>query len=76
MRRSFKVFEQFLGCRAYEKWASLVAQMVNNSMRDLTLIPGLGRSSGKGNSILARKIPWPEEPGRLQSMGLQRAGHN
>ena len=23
-------------------------------------------------SILARKIPWMEEPGRLQSMGLQR----
>ena len=28
------------------------------------------------SSILAWKIPWPEEPGRLQSMGLQRVGHN
>ena len=27
-------------------------------------------------SILAWRIPWTEEPGRLQSMGLQRAGHN
>ena len=27
-------------------------------------------------SILAWKIPWTEEPGRLQSMGLQRVGHN
>ena len=27
-------------------------------------------------SILAWKIPWMEEPGRLQSMGLQRVGHN
>ena len=27
-------------------------------------------------SILARKIPWAEEPGGLQSMGLQRVGHN
>ena len=25
------------------------------------------------SSILAWKIPWMEEPGRLQSMGLQRA---
>ena len=25
-------------------------------------------------SILARRIPWTEEPGRLQSMGLQRVG--
>ena len=27
------------------------------------------------SSILAWRIPWTEEPGRLQSMGLQRAGH-
>ena len=27
-------------------------------------------------STLAWKIPWMEEPGRLQSMGLQRVGHN
>ena len=26
--------------------------------------------------ILAWKIPWTEEPGRLQSMGSQRVGHN
>ena len=26
------------------------------------------------SSILAWKIPWTEEPGRLQSMGLQRVG--
>ena len=25
---------------------------------------------------LAWKIPWMEEPGRLQSMGLQRVGHD
>ena len=25
--------------------------------------------------IIAWKIPWTEEPGRLQSMGLQRVGH-
>ena len=27
------------------------------------------------SSILAWKIPWTEEPGRLQSTGLQRVGH-
>ena len=27
------------------------------------------------SSILAWKIPWAEEHGRLQSMGLQRVGH-
>ena len=28
------------------------------------------------SSTLAWKIPWMEEPGRLQSMGSQRAGRN
>ena len=39
------------------------------------LIPGLGRSPGKGmathSSVLAWEIPWTEEPGRLQSMASQ-----
>ena len=47
---------------------------------DPHLIPGLGRSTGKGiatyRSILAWRIPWTEEPDRLQSMGLQRVGHD
>ena len=28
------------------------------------------------SSILAWKIPWTEEPGRVQSVGLQRVGHD
>jgi len=28
------------------------------------------------SSILAWKIPWTEDPGRLQFIGLQRVGHN
>ena len=28
------------------------------------------------SSILAWRIPWTEEPGRLQSAGSQRVGHN
>ena len=47
---------------------------------DLGLIPGLGRSLEKEmathSSILAWRIPRMEEPGRLQSMGSQRVGHN
>ena len=43
-------------------------------------IPGLGRSPGEGNgthsNTLAWRIPWREEPGRLQSMGSQRVGHD
>ena len=28
------------------------------------------------SNILAWKIPWAEDPGKLQSMELQRIGHN
>ena len=43
-------------------------------------IPESGRSPGEKmatySSILAWKIPWTEEPCRLQSMGSQRVGHD
>ena len=44
---------------------------------DLGLIPGSGRSPGKGNGnplqYSCPGIPWTEEPGGLQSMGLQKS---
>ena len=43
--------------------------------RDTDLIPGSGRSpgeaSGNHSSILVQKIPWTEDPGRLQPTGSQ-----
>ena len=36
----------------------------------------LGKEMGTHSSTLAWKIPWTEEPGSLQSMGLQRVGHD
>ena len=41
-------------------------------------IPGLAleKEMATHSSILAWKIPWTENPGRLQSMGSQRVGHN
>ena len=46
---------------------------------DLGSIPGLGRwekEMATHSSTLAWKIPWTEECSRLQSMGLQRVGHD
>ena len=44
--------------------------------RDTGSIPGSGRPpavvNGNHSSVLAWEIPWTEEPGRLQSVGLQR----
>ena len=36
----------------------------------------LERGTDTHCSILAWRISWAEEPGRLQSMGMQRVGHN
>ena len=46
-------------------------------MRDMSLIPGSGRSPERGHgnhySILSWRIPWTEEPGGLQSIGSQKS---
>ena len=63
--------------------ASLVAQRLKRlpGMRE-TRIQSLGREDPLGKEMathsrtLAWRIPWREEPGRLQSMGLQRVGHD
>ena len=36
----------------------------------------LGKGMAIHSSILAWRIPWTEEPGGLQSLGLQRVGHD
>ena len=61
----------------------MVAQMVKSppamqeaQVQSLGWEDPLGKGMSTHSSILAWRIPWTEEPGRLQSMGLQRAGHN
>ena len=63
--------------------ASLVAQMVKNlPVMQVTRVQSLGREDplekemGTHSSTLAWKIPWTEEPRKLQSMGSQRVGHD
>ena len=64
-----------------ENRASLVAQMVKNLpsmqktwVRSLGWEDTLKKEIATHSSILAWRIPWTEEPGRLQSMGSQRVG--
>ena len=62
---------------------TLVAQMVKNlpAMQE-TWVWSLGwkdpleKGMATHSNILAWRIPWTEEPGRLQSMGSQRVGHD
>ena len=64
-------------------WASLVAQRIKRlpAMQE-TQVRSLGREDplekemATRSSILARRIPWTEEPGGLQSTGSQRVGHD
>ena len=63
------------------EWASLIAQSVNSlpAMQE-TQVRFLGREDPLKqemeihSSVLARRIPWTEEPGRLQSLGSQESG--
>ena len=63
--------------------ASLIAQLVKNlSAMHETWVRSLGQENSVEKemathcNILAWEIPWTEDPGRLQSMGLQRVGHD
>ena len=63
-------------------WTSLVAQTVNLPTIQETWVQSLGREDtlekekATHSSTLAWRIPWREEPGRLQSMGSKRVGHD
>ena len=78
MFNTLQIIEQFLNNRT-----SLVAQIVKHlSTMQETRVQSLGREDplekemAIHSSIIALKIPWTEEPGRLQSMGSQRVGHD
>ena len=64
-------------------WTSLVVQSVKNLpavqktwVQSLGWDNPLGKEMANHFNIVAWKIPWTEEPGGLQSMGLQRVRHD
>ena len=66
----------------FQLFASLVAQTVKclpamweTWVRSLGQEDPLEKEMATHSSTLAWKIPWTEEPGRLQSMGSQRVRH-
>ena len=50
--------------------------MQDTQLRSLSWEDPLEKEMAIHSSTLAWKIPWTEEPGRLQSMGSQRVGHD
>ena len=72
-----------IGYPPHYSWGSLVAHMVKNlSVKQEMQAQSLGwedpleEGMATHSSILAWRIPWTEEPGRLPSMGSQRVRHN
>ena len=51
-------------------------ELLDMQVRSLGQEDLLEKEMATHSSILAWEIPWTEEPGRLQSMESQRAGHN
>ena len=53
-----------------------LSTMRETRVRSLVWEDPLEKEMAIHSSTIAWKIPWTEEPGRLQSMGLQRVGHD
>ena len=75
--------ERTVGTHSFIFNTSLVAQMVKRlpatretRVRSLGWEDLLEKETATHSSTLAWRIPRTEEPGRLQSMGLQRVGHD
>ena len=80
LQKKCSIFYSIVCCAAKQ---SLVAQTVKNlptvqesKVRSLCQEDPLEKGMATHSSILAWKIPWTEEPGRVQSMGLHRVGHD
>ena len=53
-----------------------LSTMQESRVRSLDWEDPLEKEMAVHSSTIAWKIPWTEEPARLQSMGLQRVGHD
>ena len=53
-----------------------LSAMLETRVRSLGREDPLKKEMATHSSTLAWKIPWTEEPGRLQSMGSQRVRHD
>ena len=81
--KPWQLREQYKGQKPSLPWIYLVAQSVKNPPAiQETRVQSLGwedpleKGMATHSSILAWRIPWAEEPGGLQSVGLQRVRHD
>ena len=80
--RQFKPETQFFGWISSNKGGFANSPVSKESAMQETWVRFLGwedtleKEMATHSSILTWRIPWTEEPGRLQSMGLQRVRHD
>ena len=66
-----------VGCISQVSWLVKNPPVNTGDTKDVGSIPELGMEDiATHSNILAWRIPWTEEPGGLQSMGLQRIAHD
>ena len=65
-------------CQAFPlaQTVKCLPSMWETQVRSLGWEDALKKQMATQSSTLAWKIPWMEEPGRLQSLGSQRVGHD
>ena len=77
---SIMIFISFLillpGTSLVAQTVKCLSTMLETRVQSLGREDSLEKEMAAHSSTLAWKIPWMEEPGGLQSMGLQRVGHD
>ena len=72
----FSKVSRVIGLPWWAQTVKLPPEMRETRVRFLGREDPLEKEMAIHSSILAWKIPWTEKPHRLQSMGLQRVGHD
>ena len=72
----FCCIRRWLRLRWWFRWLKRLPTMPETQFQSLGQEDLLEKEMATHSSILAWKLPWTEEPGRLQSMGSQRVRHD
>ena len=74
--KEFNIYDTYLRASQVAQRKRICLPMQETHVRSLGWEDPLEKEMAAHSSILAWKIPWMEEPGRLLSMGSQRIGHD
>ena len=71
----YVIYEGFLSSSTVKN-QPVMQEMQETEVQSLGQVDPLEEGMTTYSSILVQRIPWTEEPGRLQSIGSQRVGHD